>query len=114
LNSPSIADLLTRLEGAIDQQRQALAADDALALESASQALGAATTALAQTRTPLDADQIARARRLQLALIANRELLDRASATKQRALDALIGPSTTYSAGAGMSRAPSGSRVRTA
>jgi hypothetical protein len=114
LNSGSIADLLTRLEGAIDQQRQALAADDALALESASLALGAATTALAQTRTRLDADQIARARRLQLALVANRELLDRASASKQRALDALIGPSTTYSAGAATMRAPAGSRVRTA
>jgi hypothetical protein len=109
-----VSGLLAALDEAIGRQRQALARDDPDALEAASQALGAATSALAQARPQLDAGQAEHARRLQISLQANRELLNRTAAAKQRALEAIVGPGTTYTPAAGTSRAGSVSRLRTA
>lgn len=114
MSALSINALLATLDQAIGLQRQALARDDADALEAASKQLGEATATLAQARTSLDAAQSEHARRLQLALQGNRELLNRSSAAKQRALEALVGPSATYSAGPATARVSSGLRLRTA
>ena len=114
MTSRPITDLLADLEKGIALQRHALASDDADALELASRALGSATSALANARTKLDANQLEQVRRLQLALQSNRELLDRTSAARKRALEALIGPNTTYSAAPTLGRPISASRVRTA
>lgn len=110
----SAGELLAALDRAIGLQRQALARDDADALETASKLLGAATAALAQARPKLDAAQAEHARRLQLALQGNRELLNRTAAARQRALEALVGPSATYATGVSAPRVGSGSRLRTA